>query len=150
MREEIRKFRLQCIVFLSVIMVFNAGLFYTIKKLQPSEETSVTSDGEYMKTVAHLEVDETLWECIFIDYDEDIAYYHYIGDKKLLKAGDTVTNTFGKESSVIDTNANGFRIEYSSEYVSGMSGQNVYDEEGNPVGIISTIVYDEYVYCIWN
>ena len=150
MKDELKKLCLPCIVIALVTLLFNIGFKYAVRESESSEDTYVTSDGEYMKTVAHLEVDETLWECISIDYDEDIAYYHYIGDKKLLKTGDIVTNTFGKESSVIDTNANGFRIEYSSEYVSGMSGQNVYDEEGNPVGIISTIVYDEYVYCIWN
>ena len=106
----------------------------------------LTSD--VLKSVNHLTLDADKFERIYVDNVEDIAYYRYIGKRKMLKAGAKVRTKEGFQTKVLDVTSAGFVIKATKHFHLGMSGTPIFDSKGNIVGYIS-LMLEGKVYCIW-
>lgn len=134
----------------------NVALKSENKQLQAYIDSEVTNNakaGKYdtsdiIKTVAHITLDDKLFEQIYVDYDNDIAYYRYIGERDLVKVGDTVTIEDGNTSEVTDVTYPGFLIKANNDFHTGNSGMAVFNDKGVIIGYVSSLINDE-VYCIW-
>lgn len=132
----------QFVILITVICL--VGIFRPIKV-----EVTPYSDSDIFKTVAHLNISNPELELIYTDSVNDVAYYRYVGERNLLKVGDSVTLSNDSVSTVVNVELNGFYLEYRDNVYVGMSGTPVFDADGNTVGYVSELL-DNKVYCIWN
>lgn len=111
----------------------------------------VTENSNIVKTVAHLDVSKHPdWKCVYEDVEGDAAYYEYTGSVQLPISGDTVLLRDGTKATVTYRDIEGFRMTSTDAvFVAGMSGQVVQSESGKDLGIISELLPNGEVFCIW-
>lgn len=147
-----------CLVLMLVVLV---GGFYLRYHLHTDTEEDATNNtyvlevgkdtNDILKTVAHIDLSkEKDLELLYSNSDTDVAYYRYVGDRKLARVGDTVKNCYGDEVTITYCDVYGFRVSNSEYFVPGMSGTGIIDSDGNIVGFVSESLDSGEVYCIWN
>lgn len=131
------------------------ALFIEVSTMLKDEEVvvdaeSTTSSFDIIKTVDHVSLDDSSYELIYSNPDEDIAYYRYIGKRDTVKVGDKVYTDSGVCAKVLRTSNVGFEVEYDGSFYPGMSGTPIRDESGVVVGYVSALINSEYVTCIYS
>lgn len=111
----------------------------------------LSSPTDIVKTVAHIDVNNSNLELLYKDVDNDIAYYRYTGNvSKLVEENDILTTCYGDKVEVIYTDIYGFKVKSDVSVIQpGMSGTALENVNGDTVGYVSTILEDNIVYCIW-
>lgn len=134
------------------VLCINALLLHTTSATDVNVNTpTYESTSDVIKVPAHIDVNSDEFECIYTDAENDIAYYRFLGDRKLASIGDTLTTCYGDTVTISYVDVYGFRVSDPESYIQpGMSGTSVLDEEGEIVGTVSTLLEDNEVYCIWN
>lgn len=107
------------------------------------------STEDLYKTVGHLKVDNPDMKLVYLDEDNDIAYYMYIGKDKLLKPEDKVYTQDNNEVTVTGCDVYGFYVDKPELFTTGMSGTSISNLDGETVGYVSKIIASKRVYCIW-
>ena len=111
---------------------------------------NVHSADEVVKTVAHLRIDNPDYELLWSDIDSDTAYYRYVGDRELAKAGDTVYTYTNDKCKILSVTLLGFTIKAEEILPVGTSGTNIKNADGEVIGYVSQSIGDNQYYCIWN
>lgn len=136
------------ILLMSSVVVIPLCLEANYKPQTPSE--TVTCGEDVIKTVAHIDVDTERFECIYSDYNDDVAYYIIEPHTLCVSVGDKVFSVENVEYTVTDVDATGFFFEYDPTIHTGLSGTSVLDSDGNVVGYVCEIINGKKVYCIWS
>ena len=113
-----------------------------------TDNSFVATESLY-KTVGHIKVSNPDMKLVYLDEDNDVAYYMYIGDNTTLKPGDKVTTVNADTVTVTGCDVYGFYVDKPELFTTGMSGTSILDVDGNTVGYVSKIIASKSVYCIW-
>lgn len=137
-------------IFLFVVAVVNSVIQGNKYYHNETPTVSIDKSSDLYKTVAHIDMSDVEdLVLVYEDAENDVAYYRYVGDRDIIKEGDTVTTYEGNSAKVIALDVQGFYLEYSDMFYKGMSGTSIFDSNGNVVGYVSKIVNNERVFCIW-
>lgn len=103
------------------------------------------------KTVAHIDLSyRDDLQLVYVDNENDLAYYMYLTDKRNLSIGDKVYLNTGIECTVSYIDAYGFAFTSDAYAYQGLSGTAVRDVKGNQLGYISRTLNEDEIYCIWS
>lgn len=149
-----RRARVLCVIALilfgigTLLVSFYWGSKYISNMAIPPD---AMENPNIVKTVAHLDMSKHVdWKCVYEDVDGDTAYYEYTGGAQLPISGDTVLLRDGTKATVTYRDIEGFRMTSADAvFVAGMSGQVVQSESGKDLGIISELLPNGEVFCIW-
>lgn len=109
--------------------------------------------SDVYKAVAHVDMS---WnkdlKRIYVDYENDAAYYIYSDGRDFPNVGDIVTVYTGEQYEITYTDINQFMIKplESNVVEVGYSGTAIMDKNGNQIGLISELSADGIVRCIWS
>ena len=108
-------------------------------------------DETVVTWVAHVPNTFDDMELVYVDYENDIAYYKYVGDKVTPEVGDTLRLYDGTAVTVTSLSDMYFTIKSDdpSVFYTGLSNTPVQWENGTVVGYISTLMDNGQVKCIW-
>lgn len=138
-------------LFLMFIIGLKCGRDEALNAYKNSEHEKLASD--VFKTVAHIDM---TWnknvERIYVDFENDVAYYRRLDGKPFYSKGDTVFVYTGEPYEISYVDIQQFRIKPLDKdvVVVGYSGTAITDEDGKQLGYISEIDADGNVTCIWN
>ena len=134
-----------------LLILSNLVTLITLCIVLNRDNVVLSSPTDIVKTVAHVDVNNSNLELIYKDADNDIAYYRYTGNVgKLVEEKDILTTCYGDNVEVIYTDIYGFKVKSDVSVIHpGMSGTALENVNGDTVGYVSTILEDNVVYCIW-
>ena len=119
-----------------------------VQTVQAQEALEPTHD--LYKTVAHVDLSDVPYlELVYVDSDNDVAYYRYIGERSLINIGDEVLTVYNDTCTVTSTDCQGFTIDCPTGIDAGMSGTAIRDLDGTQIGFISKRLSDGTVRCIY-
>lgn len=106
--------------------------------------------SDLYKTVAHVDLSsiEDL-ELVYVDNENDVAYYRYIGERNVVNIGDEVLTVYNETCTVTSMDCQGFTIDCPTGIDAGMSGTAIRDADGVQIGFISKRLSDGTVRCIY-
>lgn len=109
------------------------------------------STSDILKTVAHVDLSyrEDLKQ-VYVDVENDVAYYIYLNKTRNLSLGDTVYLMDGSECTVTYIDAFGFAFKSDSTLTQGLSGTAIRNANGVQLGYISKRLNTDEIYCIWS
>lgn len=134
-----------------LLILSNLVTIITLCIVLDRDNVVLSSPTDIVKTVAHIDVNNSDLELLYKDADNDIAYYRYTGNvSKLVEENDMLTTCYGDNVKVIYTDIYGFKVKSDVSVIQpGMSGTALENVNGDTVGYVSTILEDNVVYCIW-
>ncbi len=105
---------------------------------------------EFVKTIAHIQLDSGDYRMVYVDTENDIAYYEVLDEQiKQITVGTEITDIHGGKGVVKETTPFGFIMECDTILMrSGESGKPVL-HDSNVIGYVSEAVSDSLMYCIW-
>lgn len=119
-----------------------------VQNVQAQEVLEPTQD--LYKTVAHVDLSDVPYlELVYVDSDNDVAYYRYIGERSLINIGDEVLTVYNDVCTVTSTDCQGFTIDCPTGIDAGMSGTAIRDSDGVQIGYVSKRLSDGTVRCIY-
>lgn len=133
-----------------VVLAIIAILSGIVSACSNEPEIDLEPSSDLIKTVAHVDLsDVDDLELVYKNAETDVAYYMYIGEHNRIDIGDTLYTTAGDTVTVTYTDVYGFHTDGANYIVPGMSGTGMLDSDGNIVGLISSTLDNNEVYCIW-
>lgn len=131
------------------LILRTCGIITFTTKEKSTIDVEYCEPGTVLKTVAHLDLSkrEEL-ELMYINTEDDVAFYK-VADPLYVKPGDTVYTVKGDSVEVLDIDALGFSVPYDNKFHAGMSGSSIFNEDGRVVGIVSSFINEQVVYCLF-